>query len=177
MLLLNNNQKLKALTIISDQLVEWNTFRPADEVKTNFSQHDWYNIVDDIHSDREWELFLSSHSDFVLCYVLKRCDTKKAIAFIYLMFEYDDANVLSIHGGGWDEPVLYYRGYVLILKFLLEIGYKVRTYCSLANTSAIRFSRSVGFIPYRYTDSKVYMWISEKTLKRTMLYKRFYGSV
>ena len=88
--------------------------------------------------------------------------------------EYNEEKIVSIHGGGWSKPLLYYRGYILMLKTLMERGYKVRTYCNHHNTSAIRFSRSVGFIPYRYTDTKVLMWISERTLKNTVLYKRFY---
>lgn len=91
-----------------------------------------------------------------------------------LLKEYDNEMIVSIHGGGWSKPLLYYRGYILMLRTLMERGYKVRTYCNHHNTSAIRFSRSVGFIPYRYTDSKVLMWISERTLKNTVLYKRFY---
>lgn len=78
------------------------------------------------------------------------------------------------HGGGWEKPLLYYRGYILMLQHLLEQGIKVRTYCSLSNIAAIRFDRSVGFVPYKYTDNEVFMWINTKRLKSSKLYKYFY---
>ena len=70
---------------------------------------------------------------------------------------------------------MYYRGYVLMLKHLLDQGLKIRTYCQLSNQRAIRFSRSVGFVPYRYTEDEVFMWINDKRLKNSKLYKRFYS--
>ena len=61
-----------------------------------------------------------------------------------------------------------------MLKYLLEQGLKVRTYCNVSNSAAIRFVRSVGFVPYRYTKDEVFMWITENRLKGTELYKHFY---
>ena len=61
-----------------------------------------------------------------------------------------------------------------MIKHLLEQGYKVRTYCQLSNPAAIRFDKSVGFVPYRYTEEEIFMWISRKRLENSKLYKRFY---
>lgn len=144
-------------------------------VKNYFSQLDWYNIVEDIHSDQEWADFVEAHPGFVSCYILKKCDDREPLAFIYLLKEYDNEMIVSIHGGGWSKPLLYYRGYILMLRTLMERGYKVRTYCNRDNSSAIRFSRSVGFIPYSYTDSKVYMWVNYKRMTSSKLYKYYYS--
>lgn len=144
-------------------------------VKNYFSQFDWYNIVEDIHSDQEWADFVEAHPGFVSCYILKKCDDGEPLAFIYLLKEYDNEMIVSIHGGGWSKPLLYYRGYILMLRTLMERGYKVRTYCNRDNSSAIRFSRSVGFIPYSYTDSKVYMWVNYKRMTSSKLYKYYYS--
>lgn len=144
-------------------------------VKNYFSQLDWYNIVEDIHSDQEWADFVEAHPGFVSCYILKKCDDGEPLAFIYLLQEYDNEMIVSIHGGGWSKPLLYYRGYILMLRTLMERGYKVRTYCNRDNSSAIRFSRSVGFIPYSYTDSKVYMWVNYKRMTSSKLYKYYYS--
>ena len=161
--------------MISDIVVKWDNYHPGDVVQKHFSQLDWYNIVEDIHSDQEWADFVDAHPDFVSCYILKKCDNGEPLAFIYLLKEYDEEKIVSIHGGGWSKPLLYYRGYILMLKTLMERGYKVRTYCNRDNSSAIRFSRSVGFIPYSYTDSKVYMWINYKRMTSSKLYKYYYS--
>ena len=116
--------------------------------------------------------FVAKYPEIVKCYVLEECVTSSEIAFVYLYRE--DSNSVSIHGGGWKNPILYYRGYVLILRCLLEKNIKVRTSCRLSNPAAIRFSRSVGFVPYRYMNNVVHMWISEKRLKSSTLYRRFY---
>lgn len=161
--------------MISDSIVKWDKFQPGDVVKNHFSQLDWYNIVEDIHSDQEWADFVEAHPGFVSCYILKKCDDGEPLAFIYLLKEYDNEMIVSIHGGGWSKPLLYYRGYILMLRTLMERGYKVRTYCNRDNSSAIRFSRSVGFIPYSYTESKVYMWVNYKRMTSSKLYKYYYS--
>ena len=92
--------------------------------------------------------------------------------FNTVMPEDFDGKVFSIHGGGWENYLLYYRGFMLIIKHMLDHGLKVRTYCQLSNPRAIRFVRSVGFVPYRYSDENVFMWISDKKLKNSVLYKR-----
>ena len=155
----------------TDGIVKWKAYS-GEKIRNRFSTDKWNNIAADISTNEEWEHFINSYPDFVKSYILEYVATSLDIAFVYLYFE--EPNVVSIHGGGWEKPLLYYRGYILMLRILTEKGYKVRTYCSLTNSSAIRFSRSVGFIPYRYTGSKILMWLSEKSLKRTILYKRFY---
>ena len=60
-----------------------------------------------------------------------------------------------------------------MLEHLLKQDLRVRTYCNISNSAAIRFDRSVGFMPYRYTKDEVFMWINEKRLKSSAIYKRF----
>ena len=158
---------------ISNGAIKWVPYSREEVVCGRYSLDDWHKAVHDIDSDDQWANFLEK-SDFVKCYILKLCKNDKSIAFVYTMQEDLKGTTFSIHGGGWENPLMYYRGYILMLQHLLEQGIKVRTYCSLSNTAAIRFDRSVGFMPYRYTKNEVYMWISEKTLKKTNLYKRFY---
>lgn len=159
---------------LTDDIVKWEPCTEKDVLCARFSLDEWHHIVTDIHSDEEWYEFLQENPNFVRCFVLKRCDNNHPIAFIYLLKEYDDEQIISIHGGGWENPLMYYRGYVLMIKHLLYQGIKVRTYCQLSNPTAIRFDRSIGFIPYRYTEEEVFMWISTKRLENSKLYQRFY---
>lgn len=158
---------------VSDLVVKWVPYCRDEKICKRYSLDDWHKAVHDIDSDEEWADFLEQ-SYIVKCYVLKLCSNEKSIAFIYTIQEDFAGKKVSIHGGGWENPLMYYRGYVLMLKHLLNLGLKVRTYCQLSNPAAIRFSRSVGFVPYRYSTEEVFMWISTKTLMNSKLYKRFY---
>lgn len=166
---------LPKVNLIDDSIIKWVTYTKDEIVCGRYPLNLWHYAVHDIDSDEEWANFLSE-STIVKCYILKLCSNDKSIAFVYTMQEDFAGKVLSIHGGGWENPLMYYRGYIMIIRHLLEQGLKVRTYCQLSNPSAIRFSRSVGFVPYRYTDTQVFMWISLKRLQGTKLYRRFYGT-
>ena len=156
---------------LTDGTIKWKIYS-GENILDRFSVNDWKQIASDISSHDEWVEFIAKYLEIVKCYVLEECATSSEIAFVYLYRE--DSNSVSIHGGGWKNPILYYRGYVLILRCLLEKNIKVRTSCRLSNPAAIRFSRSVGFVPYRYMNDVVHMWISEKRLKSSKLYRRFY---
>ena len=156
---------------ITDGTIKWKIYS-GENILDRFSVNDWKQIASDILSHDEWVEFVAKYPEIVRCYVLEECSTSSDIAFVYLYRE--GLNIVSIHGGGWENPILYYRGYVLILRCLLEKNIKVRTSCRLSNPAAIRFSRSVGFVPYRYMNDVVHMWISEKRLKSSKLYRRFY---
>jgi hypothetical protein len=160
---------------IEDNIIKWVAYTKDEKICERYPLDVWHQAVHDIDSDEEWEGFLSE-SSIVKCYVLKLCSNEKSIAFVYTMQEDFDGKIVSIHGGGWENPLMYYRGYILMIKYLLDQGLKVRTYCQLSNPSAIRFSRSVGFVPYRYTSEEVFMWINHKRLMSTKLYKRFYST-
>lgn len=162
------------LELIENSFIRWESYLKGDIICDRFPLNKWYQIAGDIHSDKEWEDFVSNYPNSVKCWVLKINTNNLPIAFIYLYNEDYIWGKVSIHGGGWQFPLLYYHGYVLMLKYLLEIGVKVRTSCQLNNPAAIRFSRSVGFVPYRYSESEIFMWISENRLKSSKLYKRFY---
>lgn len=157
---------------LSDGTIKWVPYCRGEIVCKRYSLDDWHKIVHDIDSDEEWADFLEE-SFFVKCYVLKHCSNNESIAFAYVMQENYEGTIVSIHGGGWGSSSLHFRGYILMLKHLLEKGLKVRTYCHLTNTTAIRFDRSVGFVPYRYTKDEVFMWIDEKRLKNSKIYKYF----
>ena len=158
---------------ISDGIIKWIPYHREEKICERYSLDDWHSAVHDIDSDEEWANFLEE-SLIVKCYILKLCSNDKSIAFVYTIQEGFTGKVLSIHGGGWESPLMYYRGYILMIKHLLDQGYKVRTYCQLSNDAAIRFDRSIGFVPYRYTEEEIFMWISRKRLENSKLYKRFY---
>ena len=158
---------------IEDNIIRWVPYSREERICSRFPLDDWHSAVHDIDSDEEWANFLEE-SLIVKCYVLKLCSNDKSIAFVYTIQEDFAGKVLSIHGGGWENPLMYYRGYILMIKHLLDQGHKVRTYCQLSNAAAIRFDRSIGFVPYRYTEEEIFMWISRKRLENSKLYKRFY---
>lgn len=159
---------------LQDSFVVWEPYHKDTLLCDRFSNEQWGQIAGDIHSDIEWANFVERYVNSVKCWVLKNRATNHPIAFVYLFNEEGCWKKVSIHGGGWENPLLYYRGYILMLKHLLKQGLKVRTYCHLSNPTAIRFSRSVGFMPYRYTEDEVFMWISDKRLENSRLYRRFY---
>jgi hypothetical protein len=164
---------LKVNTIVGDKAIKWIAYTKEEIICKRFPLDQWHLAIHDIDSDKEWASFLSE-STFVKCYILKLCSNNKSIAFAYTIQEDVYGKDVSIHGGGWDNNLMYYRGFVLMVKYLLEQGLKIRTCCRLSNPRAIRFTRSVGFIPYRYTADEVFMWINEKKLKSSKIYKRIY---
>lgn len=162
------------ITFLSDGIIKWVPYSRNEIICGRYSLDDWHKAVHDIDSEEDWANLLEN-SYLVKCYVLKLCSNDKSIAFLYTIQEDYAGKIFSVHGGGWENPLMYYRGYILMLKFLLDKGLKIRTYSWLSNLAAIRFSRSVGFLPYRYSSEEVFMWINEKRLKSTKLYKRFYS--
>lgn len=160
--------------VIGDSFVVWESYHKDINLCDRFSAEQWSNIAGDIKSDTEWAEFVGRYVNSVQCWVLKKRATNLPIAFVYIFNEEGYWEKVSIHGGGWESPLMYYRGYILMLQHLLELGIKVRTYCNLSNRAAIRFDTSVGFVPYKYTDKEVFMWINAKRLKSSKLYKYFY---
>lgn len=160
--------------VIADSTVVWEPYYKDIHLCDRFSVEQWEQIAGDIHSDIEWANFVERYVNSIQCWVLKNRATNHPIAFVYLFNEEGYWEKVSIHGGGWENPLLYYRGYILMLQHLLGQGIKVKTYCSLSNIAAIRFDRSVGFVPYKYTDNEVFMWVNTKRLKSSKLYKYFY---
>ena len=160
--------------VIGDSFVIWESYHKDIHLCDRFSVEQWEQIAGDIKSDEEWAGFVERYVNSVKCWILKNRATDNPIAFVYLFNEEGDWQKVSIHGGAWGSPLLHFRGYILMLKYLLSQDIKVRTYCNTSNAVAIRFDKSVGFVPYRYTEDEVFMWISEKRLKNSKLYKRFY---
>lgn len=162
--------------VVSDLFIKWKPYAAGDTVCAKFPLKEWNKIAGDIYSDKEWEDFVLNYKHSVKCWVLQKNANNEQLAVIYIFNEDGKWQKVSIHGGGWKNPMLYYRGYVLMLKHLLDNNIKVRTSCQLLNPAAIRFSRSVGFVPYRYAEDEVFMWVSTKTLISSKLYKRFYNN-
>ncbi len=160
----------------SDSFVKWEPYC-GELIVERFSNEEWKLMVSDICSDEEWKVFVNENSEWIRCYVLRTYSSNKEIGFIYIYNEYGNFDVVSIHGGGWEKSIVstlfYYRGMILMLSQLLNKGLKVRTTVSTENLPALRFMRSLGFVPYRYTDTSVYLWINEKRLNGCKIYKHF----
>ena len=160
--------------IISDRIVKWVPYNPNDILVSRFTYEDWHKIADDINSDQEWGQLIETNRDFVLCYILLRCDNCNPIAFVYLLKEDDNRKILSIHGGGWDSPILYCRGYILILRYLLNNGYWIRTSVSLDNQPSLKLNQAIGFTTYRKQENKAHMSINLKRLISSRIYPFFF---
>ena len=159
---------------ISDTIIKWEAFS-GGKICERFPLGEWKLIVSDINSDKEWSEFLKEYKMFVKCYILYTCKDNKEIGFIYLYNESNSFDVVSIHGGGWGKSVslsiLYYRGLILMIEKLIDKGRKVRTSCFLGNDKAFRFLRGIGFVKYKTTDNAHYMWINQKRLQNSQIYR------
>lgn len=159
---------------IEDYIVKWEPYTKAEKLCVRFSLEQWKQIAGDIQSDIEWADFIGSYSNSVKCWVLKNKRTNSSIAFVYIFNEDGKWNTISIHGGGWKNSIMHYRGWMVILKHLLELGLKVRTACQKNNTTAYRFIKSAGFVNYSSSDTYDYFWINKQRLTSSKIYKRFY---
>ena len=74
------------------------------------------------------------------------------------------------------STLFHYRGMMLMIEAILSQGVKVRTACLVTNERAYRFLRSIGFVKYRTTAEVIKMWINEKRLRNSKMYKRFRGA-
>ena len=106
---------------IFDEKLKWVPYSKKEKLCSRYPLDLWHQAVHDIDSDEEWADFLSE-SSIVKCYILKLCSNDKSIAFVYTMQEDFNGKVFSIHGGGWENPLMYYRGYILMIKHLLGQG-------------------------------------------------------
>ena len=161
--------------MLTDNSVKWEVFQTSDFVCGRFSLEDWHLAVSDIDSDKEWAELLSENEDYITCYILKNCSDNQPIAFLYTILENEKEKIVSIHGGGWGKSMylslLYFRGVTLMLQNLWVQGFRVRTSCTVGNNRAYRFLQSIGFVKYRSTHNYIYMWINEKRLKGSRIYK------
>ena len=162
------------LESISDSIIKWEVFS-NEKLCEHFPLEEWKLMVSDIESDKEWSTFLHDYRDFIKCYILYIRKTKQKIGFVYLYNESKLFNVISVHGGGWGKgtkmSLMYYRGLLLMIEYLLSQRKKVRTSCFVGNDRALRFLTSIGFVRYLTTDNSHYMWINQKRLQNSKIYK------
>ena len=157
---------------LEDADTYWEPTSREDCISRHFTFEQWEYIMGKDFSEDIFFYFLENYPFYIKSYTYKR-KNGDVLAFVYIVLDVDRNNVVSIHGGGCSNYRSHYKGYVMIIEALLNCNLKVRTKCVLANITAIRFNRSVGFVPYRYTDTSVYLWINEKRLKGSVMYKRF----
>ncbi len=169
-----------SMNIITDGIVEWHKYTGEERVCSRFTLEEWHLAVSDVDTDKEWEDILQN-SSYVNCYILKLRKNDEAIGFAYTKQEDNKGRILSIHGGGWEKSMrssfLYYRGLIVLVSTLQRKGIKVQTSCLNENGRALRFLRSIGFVPYIHTNQYVYLWINEQRLKSSKIYKYIYATV
>lgn len=164
---------------IDDSLIECSSYiENKISLCDKFSLDVWYTITADFDSESEWKDFLLEFSDYAQCYVFYRRRDHMPIAFAFFLQEDDKGKVVSVHGGGWYKTIectmLYYRCYICLIQVLLNLKIKVRTACLKDNKVAERFIRSVGFVQYMETSTRLLFWINEKRLYNSPIYKRIY---
>lgn len=156
-------------------MLEWRPFCANESICSRFNISEWHKMVTDVDSDSEWSLLLSEYSHFIKCYVLYRIESDEPIAFVYTLQEDNEGKVVSFHGGGWNKSMyhtlLYYKGAIMFIKTLLNLGLKVRTSCLIDNIPAFRFLKSIGFVCYRTTNKWHYFWINTKRLEAGKIQK------
>lgn len=150
------------------------------DIISKFSKSDWHLIASDIDTIEDWVDFLTKCPSYVKSYLLSSRDDNKPFGFFYLLFDYDNKNVVSFHGGGWNKSLYYtllhFRSAFLVAQALKKNGFKVRTCCKSYNEKAYKFLREVGYVKYRQDEDTIEMYFSERKMKRSKLYQKFFYS-
>ena len=107
------------------------------------------------------------------CFVAYNPVTNAPFGFVYVYVEDEQTMKVSIHGGGWlsNHAMLNYRAYILLIEALLQQGFKVRTACQIDNMKAFRFNKGIGFVNHYTSKNYRYLWISEKRLQSSLVYR------
>ena len=162
------------MQIISDGLVKILPYSEEENICKKFTEKDWHKIINDIDTDRELA-YITEQDKFYKAYIVKTCVNNTTIAFLLIKPESVCNKVVSIHGGGWGKSmyfsILYYRALILMIQFLWQQGHRVRTSYHIENNRAYRFLHSIGFVKYKEIDRYIYMWISEKRLRSSRVYR------
>lgn len=165
---------------LSDGVIKWEIYSNENKICSRFSSSEWNLITSLVDSDDEFET-LVSQNNFIDCYILKHFKTDAPIAFVLTMNIGLKVDKVFIHGGGWGKSMrlslLYYRGMILMIEYLLKQSYKIRSSCLITNTRAFRFLHSLGFVKYCTTKTHHYMWINEKRLRVSKIYEYLYPPI
>lgn len=155
----------------NDSCVEWRK-RTNEPLMDFFKEADWLSIFSDVTSAKDLEDFMNM--DCGQCFVAYNPVSNAPFGFIYVYEEDKQTKKVSIHGGGWlpNHALLNYRAYILLIEALLQQGFKVRTACRLDNIKAFRFNRGIGFVNHYTSKNYRYLWISEKRLHSSLVYRR-----
>ena len=153
--------------------MEWRPAADGERICSRFPLDEWHKIADDIHSEQEWQQFVSRY-DFVHVYICSIKSTRQPFGFVYLFEEEPPKRIVSFHGGSWSSlhSLTYARALILLVERLLSLGIKVRTSCFNDNPNPLRFLRGLGFVPYLRGARCTYLWINAKRLHDSKPYKR-----
>jgi len=136
-----------------------------------FKEVDWFRIFSDVTSVEDLEDLMNM--DCGQCFVAYNSVSNAPFGFIYVYVEDKQTKKVSVHGGGWlqGHALLNYRAYILLIETLLQQGFKVRTACQIDNTKAFRFNKGIGFVNHYTSKNYRYLWISEKRLRSSLVYR------
>ena len=155
----------------SDGHVNWRK-RTNEPLMDFFEKADWLSIFSDVTSAEELEDFMNM--DCGQCFIAYNPVSDTPFGFIYVYLEDEQTKKVSLHGGGWlwGYALLNYRAYIMLIDWLLQQGFKVRTACQLDNMKAFRFNKSIGFVNHYTSKNYRYLWISEKRLHSSSIFQR-----
>lgn len=156
--------------LLSDNHVEWR-IRTNEPLMDFFKETDWLRIFSDVTNVEDLEDFMNM--DCGQCFVAYNPISNAPFGFVYVYVEDEQTKKVSIHGGGWlpNHALLNYRAYIMLIKTMLQQGFKVRTACKPDNLKAIRFNRGIGFVNHYTSKNYRYFWISEKRLLASPVYQ------
>ena len=162
-------------SIISDHYIRWEPYKYEDNIVSRFSTDEWHKIASDIYSEEELNSLLIKYPNKIQGFVLYDNQSSTPIALVYLLSESEKCKIVSFHGGGWGKSprltLLYMRGTILLIEYLLREGFKVRTYCDRNNHNAYKFMHGLGFVRYRITEERIYQWVNLQRIHNSKVYK------
>lgn len=161
----------------SNDYIRWQHCRNDFSIRHYFSDHDWNNIIADIHSDEE--LQEACKQGYISVYKAYFAQKSTPIGFVLIMVDDPIKKYVSIHGGGWDKSASYFYicCYMAMIVQLLQTGVKVHTSCKLENKRAMHLNHSIGFVNYAKREGYSYKYINKLRLQRSLLYKRFMNMI
>lgn len=160
---------------IKDPLIRWKSYKYGDNIVSQYAYDEWLKIASDVYSEEELNSLLTLYPNKIQGFVLYDNRSSTPIAFVYLLNESKEHGILSFHGGGWGKSLrltlLYMRGAILLIEFLLGEGFKVHTYCDKENRNAYKFMHGLGFVRYRTIEGRIYQWVNLQRLHNSKVYK------
>lgn len=148
---------------LSNDVVAWIPYDSSHNVVSYFTNEQWHMILETIHDEDGFRLYLDELKDVTASFMLKDVKRDTFIAFCLINFIDWNRNIVCFHGGGWATDLSasrkYLQGVKLILRVLISCGLKVRTECGVENSRSERFIKAMGFKCYRHDNERIYFYL------------------